>query len=391
MPRGCESRRSNWTVHDRKLRQGRSREAEPESTTQTELSGRNDSEPHLMSLETANREPSRYLNGEGCHAEQPNSQLGPLTLGGVSEGDRTARADRVSRENSSGASATQPAVQGGNPTEPVKAAGVVGVLRSSVDPSDSKTDGERRRGTWVHVKGSGNGTGDGQGDLDINSDNVSGAVRFTVTADARPTVETPSESRMRENRTSGLMRGRCDESDDDNYGLQSTLPHLPTLLSVCIHSSVPIRLSFSASSVVSCFLWGSGLPNRRSALRPSVALFVLMGVHSWLRVSAFSFSPSRVCFWCCCCPITRSDGINGRFSSQSSTAASPSLGDASPIRGARSPNSGARQLLWGEPQGTWGAGRNHSPGVVSGSGAGAGLCGRWCISSGERPQMGWHL
>ncbi len=39
-----------------------------------------------MSLETENREPSRYLNGEGCHAESPNSQVGPLTLGGVSEG-----------------------------------------------------------------------------------------------------------------------------------------------------------------------------------------------------------------------------------------------------------------------------------------------------------------
>ena len=35
---------------------------------------------------------------------------------------------------------------------------------------------------------------------------------------------------MRENRPSGLMRGRCAGSDDDNYGLQSPLPHLPTLL-----------------------------------------------------------------------------------------------------------------------------------------------------------------
>jgi len=69
-----------------------------------------------MSLETDNREPSRYLNGEGCHAENTNSQTVPLTLGGVSEGDRTGRANRVSRENSSGASTTPPAAQGGNPT-----------------------------------------------------------------------------------------------------------------------------------------------------------------------------------------------------------------------------------------------------------------------------------
>ena len=169
MPRGCESRRSNWTVHDRKLCQGRSREAEPESTTQTELSGCNDSEPHPMSPDNANREPSPCRMGEGCHVPLSNSCPAAQSLGGVSEGDRTGRAARVSRENSSGASETQPVEQGGNPTEPARAAGVVGVLRSSVDPSDSKTDGEPRRGTWVRVKGTRNGTGDGQGDLDINS------------------------------------------------------------------------------------------------------------------------------------------------------------------------------------------------------------------------------
>jgi hypothetical protein len=125
-----------------------------------------------MSLETDNREPSRYLNGEGCHAGQPNSQLGPLTLGGVSEGDRTARADRVSRENSSGASVMQPAVQGGNPTEPAKAAGVVGVLRSSVDLSDSKTDGERRRGTWVNGRGHSEGADDGRAAMEALFDRI---------------------------------------------------------------------------------------------------------------------------------------------------------------------------------------------------------------------------
>jgi len=160
-----------------------------------------------MSPDNANREPSPCRKGEGCHAPSSNSHEAVLSLGGVSEDDRTGRADRVSRENSGGASAMQPAGQGGNPTEPAKAAGVVGVLRSSVDPSESRTDGERRRGTWVRVKGHGNGTGDGQGDLDKNSTKVSGAARFTVTAGASPAVEAPSESRMRENRPSGLMRG----------------------------------------------------------------------------------------------------------------------------------------------------------------------------------------
>jgi len=160
-----------------------------------------------MSLETENREPSRYLNGEGCHPALSNRHAAREHLGGVSEGDRTGRADRVSRENSRGASATQPAAQGGNTTEPAKAAGVVGVPRSSADPPESRTGGERRRGTWARVKGTRNGTGDGQGNLDKNSANVSGAARFTVTAGASPAVEAPSESRMRENRTSGLMRG----------------------------------------------------------------------------------------------------------------------------------------------------------------------------------------
>ena len=162
MPRGCESRRSNWTVHDRKLRQGRSREAEPESTTQAELSGRNDSEPHPMSLETDNREPSRYPNGEGCHVPLSNSCPAAQHLGGVSEGDRTGRATRVSRENSSGASETQPAGPGGQPAEPARAAGVVGVPRSSDDLPESKTGGERRRGTWVNAGGPSEGPDDGR-------------------------------------------------------------------------------------------------------------------------------------------------------------------------------------------------------------------------------------
>lgn len=160
-----------------------------------------------MSLETDNREPSRYLNGEGCHAPLSNSQAAAQHLGGVSEGDRTGKADRVSRENSSGASATQPAAQGGEPTEPARAAGVVGVPRRSDDPPESKTGGERRRGTWVRVIRNCNGSGDGQGDLDNNSNEDSGVVVETMAVGASPTVEEPSESRMRENRPSGLMRG----------------------------------------------------------------------------------------------------------------------------------------------------------------------------------------
>jgi len=114
-----------------------------------------------MSLETENREPSRYLNGEGCQAESPNSQQGPPSLGGVSEDDRTGRATRVSRESSRGEAVPRPAAQGGDPAEAVRAAGAVGVPRSSEDPPESRTGGERRRGTWANARGHGEGPADG--------------------------------------------------------------------------------------------------------------------------------------------------------------------------------------------------------------------------------------
>jgi RNA-directed DNA polymerase len=110
--------------------------------------------------------------GEGCHAPTSNSHAAAQHLGGVSEGDRTGRADRVSRENSRSASETQPVVQGGNPTEPARAAGVVGVPRSSDDSTDSKTVGERRRGTWVNGRGHGEGADDGRATVETLFDRI---------------------------------------------------------------------------------------------------------------------------------------------------------------------------------------------------------------------------
>jgi len=125
-----------------------------------------------MSLDNVNREPSPCRKGEGCHASLSNSQVAAQHLGGVSEGDRTGRADRVSRENSSGESSTQPVVQGGEPTEPARAAGVVGVPRSSDDPPESKTGGERRRGTWVKARGHGEGPDDGRAEVETLFDRI---------------------------------------------------------------------------------------------------------------------------------------------------------------------------------------------------------------------------
>ena len=115
-----------------------------------------------MSLDTVNREPSRFSIGEGCHAPLSNSHAAAQNLGGVCEGDRTGRADGVNRETSRRASATQPAGPGGEPTETARTAGGVGVPRSSADLPDSKTGGERRRGTWVKVGGKSEGPADGR-------------------------------------------------------------------------------------------------------------------------------------------------------------------------------------------------------------------------------------
>ena len=83
--------------------------------------------------------------GEGCHVPLSNSCPAAQNLGGVSEDDRTGRVARVSRESSRGEAGPRPAVQGGDPAKAVRAAGAVGVLRSSVDLPESITGGERRR------------------------------------------------------------------------------------------------------------------------------------------------------------------------------------------------------------------------------------------------------
>ena len=125
-----------------------------------------------MSPDNANREPSPCRKGEGCHVPLSNSRAAAQHLGGVSEGDRTGRAARVSRENSRGASATQPSGRGGDPTELARAAGVVGVPRSSDDLPDSKTGGERRRGTWVNACGHSEGPADGRMEAETLFDRI---------------------------------------------------------------------------------------------------------------------------------------------------------------------------------------------------------------------------
>ena len=125
-----------------------------------------------MSLETDKREPSRCPNGEGCQVPLSNSCPAAQNFGGVSADDRTGRVARVSRENSSGEPVAQPAAQGGNPTESARTAGAVGVPRSSDDPPESKTGGERRRGTWVSACGKSAGPDDSRTEAETLFDRI---------------------------------------------------------------------------------------------------------------------------------------------------------------------------------------------------------------------------
>ena len=125
-----------------------------------------------MSLERKPREPSRCLTGEGCHVPLSNSCSAAQNLGGVGGDDRTGKADRISREDSSSASETQPAARGGEPTKAAWTAGVVGVPRSSEDPPDSITGGERGRGTWVNACGTGEGLDYGRGAVETLFDRI---------------------------------------------------------------------------------------------------------------------------------------------------------------------------------------------------------------------------
>ena len=95
-----------------------------------------------------------------------------LTCCALSERDRTGKADRVNRDDSRSASVTPPSGPGGEPSELARAAGAVGVQRSSGDPPESKTGGERKRGTWVIVRGHGEGRDDGRGAVETVFDRI---------------------------------------------------------------------------------------------------------------------------------------------------------------------------------------------------------------------------
>jgi len=96
--------------------------------------------------------------------ESPNRDMDSSHSGGVSEDGTTGRVGKLSWEISGcEPSGVQPLDQGPK-AEAGRAAGEVGVPRSSDDPPESKSGGERRGGTWVKARQSSEGPGDGRED-----------------------------------------------------------------------------------------------------------------------------------------------------------------------------------------------------------------------------------
>lgn len=104
-----------------------------------------------MSLEssTTGDKPSHYENGEGRRGKTTQQSKSSHRSGGVSAGGMFRSDDRVSWETCGSAPKAFGATAGtsGQVREAGRAAAGVGDLRSSNDPSDIITDGERREGT----------------------------------------------------------------------------------------------------------------------------------------------------------------------------------------------------------------------------------------------------
>src|SRR5262245_21704455 len=124
----------------------------------------------------------------------------------------------LSREISRREAAPQPIAQAGQTSKAVGALGEVGVARSSIDPEKNERSGEPRGGTWTHATKSSEGQGDGCPEGEYLFEQIGTPVKVRklqlalyrkakARLSRRPTDEESSESRMREIRLSGLMRG----------------------------------------------------------------------------------------------------------------------------------------------------------------------------------------
>src|SRR6185295_7120923 len=116
-----------------------------------EQTGRNESEPHLMSLETpeTGAKPNPSLLGEG-RREQAGQQSAPAQIsGGVCVDSTSGSKTRVSWEDSGdGKEKSQGAAQAGSASKAGSVAGEVGVPHSTVDLHYFKACKEERGDTY---------------------------------------------------------------------------------------------------------------------------------------------------------------------------------------------------------------------------------------------------
>ena len=126
--------------------------------------GRNEDEPHQMSVERdSTRKPNLYPVDKGCKESSRKQSETAHRSGGVSADGMSGSDDRVNQEICLGARSKeeQPEAQAGLTGEAHGAGTEVGVSHSSVEARDSTTRAEPRRGTCVQAQQSGEGHGDG--------------------------------------------------------------------------------------------------------------------------------------------------------------------------------------------------------------------------------------
>jgi len=165
--------------------------------------GRNENEPHRMSLDNRKTgdKPSRSVTGEG-RREKAGQQPSPSQRsGGVSVGSTSVSSTKVNWEVSGEGGKTQPTAQAGSASETGGVAGEVGVLHSSDETS--VTGVERRWDTCSEVR-SDRWPKAPQGDKPPRGQSSSTLTEgLSGNARTRPN----SESRIWENRPFGSMRG----------------------------------------------------------------------------------------------------------------------------------------------------------------------------------------
>jgi group II intron reverse transcriptase/maturase len=132
-----------------------------------ERAGRNENEPHQMSVERGSTsKPSHYPNGEGSKEASGQQPWTAQPIGGVSVDGMSGSDAGLSQEISTGARESgQPFAQAGETGEAKRAGREVGVSRSSDEPADSTTAREPRGGTCAQTYQSDKGQGDGWEDL----------------------------------------------------------------------------------------------------------------------------------------------------------------------------------------------------------------------------------